>query len=183
MLRAVIEAAEQRKSLSLRQLWDLALTHSPQSDQSRWQVPPDLPPMHQNSRVNIRGVSGPRDTRPRRCARKIFDGRGLYLLVMPNGSRYWRYNYRFAGKLKTLALGVHPDVSLEKARARHQVARTMLSDGVDPLLASGRWASASLRPTECWSSRSAGLGGPVRILAVDTQQRDERAFPAQWAKG
>ena len=56
----------------------------------------------------------------------------LYLLVMPNGSRYWRYNYRFDGKLKTLALGVHPDVSLEKARTRHQVARTMLADGVDP---------------------------------------------------
>src|SRR3954467_11454167 len=71
--------ARQRMSLSLKQLWDLALTHSPQSDQSRWQVPPDLPPMHQNSRVNIRGVSGPRVTRPRRCARKIFDGRGLYL--------------------------------------------------------------------------------------------------------
>lgn len=46
-------------------------------------------------------------------------GRGLYLLVMPNGGRYWRYNYRSDGKLKTLALGVHPDVSLDKARARH----------------------------------------------------------------
>jgi hypothetical protein len=54
------------------------------------------------------------------------------LLVMPNGGRYWRYNYRFDGKLKTLALGVYPDVSLDKARARHQVARTLLADGVDP---------------------------------------------------
>jgi hypothetical protein len=52
------------------------------------------------------------------------------LLVMPNGGRYWRYNHRFDGKLKTLAWGA--DVSLDKARARHQVARTLLADGVDP---------------------------------------------------
>jgi hypothetical protein len=51
---------------------------------------------------------------------------------MPNGSRYWRYNYRLGGKHKTLALGVHPDVSLGKARARHQIARSMLADGIDP---------------------------------------------------
>jgi hypothetical protein len=69
---------------------------------------------------------------PLRYARKIFDGRGLYLLVAPNGGRYWRWNYRFDGKLKTLALGVHPDVSLAKARARHQLARSLLADGVDP---------------------------------------------------
>jgi hypothetical protein len=51
---------------------------------------------------------------------------------MPNGGRYWRWNYRFDGKLKTLALGVHPDVSLDKARARHQFARALLADGIDP---------------------------------------------------
>jgi hypothetical protein len=54
------------------------------------------------------------------------------LLVVPSGGQYWRYNYRFDGKLETLALGVHPDVSLEKARVRHQIARTMLADGLDP---------------------------------------------------
>jgi hypothetical protein len=54
------------------------------------------------------------------------------LLVMPNGGRYWRYNYRFEGKHKTLALGALPEISLEKARARHQIARTLLADGVDP---------------------------------------------------
>ena len=42
---------------------------------------------------------------PLRYARKVFYGLGLYLLVMPNGSRYWRYNYRYKGKHKTLALG------------------------------------------------------------------------------
>lgn len=42
--------------------------------------------------------------------RKLFDERGLYLHVMPNGGKYWRFNYRFKGKHKTLALGVYPDV-------------------------------------------------------------------------
>ncbi len=125
------DRVKERKRSSLKQLWDRALRRSPLSDRPRGDTSPARPSMHQNSRVIIRG-NGPRHTRPRRCARKIFDGRGLYLLVMPNGSQYWRYNYRFEGKLKTLALGVHPDVSLEKARARHQVARTMLADGVDP---------------------------------------------------
>jgi len=117
---------------SLKRFWDRALAQTPPSDLSRHEILASRPSMHQNSRMNTRGVGGPRGIEPRRCARKIFDGRGLYLLVMPNGSRYWRYNYRFGGKLKTIALGVHPDVSLETARARHQVARTMLADGVDP---------------------------------------------------
>ncbi|MGQ0835543.1 MAG: Arm DNA-binding domain-containing protein [Gammaproteobacteria bacterium] len=73
-----------------------------------------------------------RSIKPLRYARKISDSRGLYLLVAPNGGRYWRYNYRFNGKQKTLALGVYPDVSLDKARARHQEARRQLADGIDP---------------------------------------------------
>jgi transposase-like protein len=119
-------------SWSLKQRWDRALAPTPPSDRSRREFLAASPSMHQNSRVTIRDVDGRRGTRPRRYARKIFDGRGLYQLVMPNGSRYWRYNYRFGGKQKTIALGVHPDVSLEKARARHQIARTMLADGIDP---------------------------------------------------
>ena len=57
---------------------------------------------------------------------------GLYLLVAPNGGRYWRFGYRFAGKQKTLALGVYPDVSLAKARERHREARRLLADDIDP---------------------------------------------------
>jgi len=75
-----------------------------------------------------------RDARPLRQARKLFDGRGLYLLVAPNGGRYWRYNYRFQGKFNTLALGIYPDVTLAKARRRHQAARCQLADGIDPSL-------------------------------------------------
>ncbi|MFC7516591.1 tyrosine-type recombinase/integrase [Herbaspirillum sp. GCM10030257] len=62
---------------------------------------------------------------------KHSDGHGLYLLVKAAG-KYWRMNYRFAGKQKTLALGVYPDVSLAKARQRRDKARTQLAEGVDP---------------------------------------------------
>jgi hypothetical protein len=75
-----------------------------------------------------------RRVKPRRQARKLSDSGGLYLLVVPTGGRYWRYNYRFNGKQKTLSLGTYPDVSLEKARVHHQAARRLLAAGVDPSL-------------------------------------------------
>jgi hypothetical protein len=49
---------------------------------------------------------------------KRFDGGGLHVLVSPDGARYWRMDYRFNGKRKTLALGVYPDVSLARKLAR-----------------------------------------------------------------
>ena len=78
-----------------------------------------------------------REIKPLRYAGKVSDRRGLYLLVASNGSRYWRYNYRFQHKSRTLALGIYPDVSLEKARAR-QEARCLLPDGVDPSTQRGK---------------------------------------------
>jgi hypothetical protein len=78
------------------------------------------------------GVTDNLQDKPRRYARKIFDGRGLYQLVLPSGGRHWRYNYRFAGRARTLAYGVFPDVSLQKARARHLEAKRLLADGIDP---------------------------------------------------
>lgn len=73
-----------------------------------------------------------RGLKPSDRARKLSDGGGLYLQVAPSGGRYWRYNYRFGGKQKTLALGVYPDVSLAQARERHHDARKQLAAGVDP---------------------------------------------------
>ena len=62
---------------------------------------------------------------------KHTDGGGMLLLVK-SGGKYWRMNYRFAGKRKTLALGVYPAVSLAKARQRRDKARELLADGIDP---------------------------------------------------
>lgn len=63
---------------------------------------------------------------------KLADGFGMYLEVMPNGSKYWRLKYRFAGKEKRLALGVYPDVSLSDARERRDNARKLLANDTDP---------------------------------------------------
>ncbi|BBF87092.1 integrase [Aquitalea magnusonii] len=63
---------------------------------------------------------------------KLADGQGLFLMVMPNGSKYWRYHYRFAGKQKTLALGVYPDIPLKQARTKREDARRLLDQNTDP---------------------------------------------------
>lgn len=63
---------------------------------------------------------------------KLTNGNGMHLLVHPNGSRYWRLQYRFGGKQKMLALGVYPEVSLADARARRDEARKLLANGIDP---------------------------------------------------
>ena len=63
---------------------------------------------------------------------KLTDGGGLFLLVQPNGAKYWRLAYRYCGKQKTLALGVYPDTSLSDARERRETARKVLANGADP---------------------------------------------------
>ena len=62
---------------------------------------------------------------------KHTDGGGMYLLVTKAG-KYWRMNYRFAGKRKTLALGVYPEVTLANARKRRDTARELLANNIDP---------------------------------------------------
>lgn len=65
---------------------------------------------------------------------KLFDGRGLYVEGFPNGSKLWRWKYRFAGKEKRLALGAYPDVTLADARKRHHDALRLVEQGIDPSL-------------------------------------------------
>ena len=69
---------------------------------------------------------------PRSKPHKLFDGAGMFLLVMPDGARYWRLKYRFAGKEKALSLGVYPEVSIPEARLLREELRALLADGIDP---------------------------------------------------
>lgn len=62
---------------------------------------------------------------------KLSDGGGLYLQVSETG-KYWRLNYRFLGKQKTLAVGTYPLTSLAEARERRDVAKKMVEAGNDP---------------------------------------------------
>lgn len=70
--------------------------------------------------------------KPMDKAYKLTDGGGMYLLVKPNGSKYWRLKYRFVGKEKMLSIGVYPDVSLADARQKRDEARKVLAAGGDP---------------------------------------------------
>ena len=63
---------------------------------------------------------------------KLSDERGLYLLIKPTGGKLWRFDYRFEGKRKTLAMGAYPDIQLKQARLLRDEARQLIANGTDP---------------------------------------------------
>ena len=63
---------------------------------------------------------------------KLYDAKGLYCLIHPNGGRYWRYDYRFRHKRKTIALGTYPRISLREARTIHESMQRELYSDIDP---------------------------------------------------
>ncbi len=70
--------------------------------------------------------------KPKEKQYKLADERGMYLLIHPKGGKWWRLDYRFQGKRKTLSLGTVPEVSLKEARKKRDEARSILEGGVDP---------------------------------------------------
>lgn len=73
-----------------------------------------------------------RNAKPGQKPVKLADEKGLFLLINPNGNKYWRQKYRIGGKEKLLAHGVYPDVGLKDAREKRDAARKLLADGIDP---------------------------------------------------
>jgi integrase len=73
-----------------------------------------------------------RGTKPRGAAFKLYDGDNLYLIVKPNGARWWRQRYTWNSREKTLSVGVYPDVSLKAARERGTAIREQVANGIDP---------------------------------------------------
>lgn len=73
-----------------------------------------------------------KNAKPGATSRRLSDGAGLYLEISPKGSKYWRMAYRYAGKQKTLAFGIYPEVSAPEARKAAQQARDHLAEGRDP---------------------------------------------------
>jgi integrase len=111
-----------------------------------------------------------RNAKGRGAPYKLFDGGGLYLLVRPDGARYWRMDYRHAGKRRTLALGVYPSVTLAAAREQRDAAKSQLASGIDP---SARRKHERLQV-------KIGAGNTFRIVAdewVAKQEREGRAIP------
>ncbi len=89
-----------------------------------------------------------RNAKPKEKQYKLADSAGMHLLVKPNGRKYWRHKYRFAGKEKLLALGVYPELSLKEAREKRDAARKLLSEGIDPSEAKKEAKQAQIAETE-----------------------------------
>ncbi len=73
-----------------------------------------------------------RTTKPTEATFRLSDGDGLYLLVKPNGARWWRLDYSIGGKRKTLSIGVYPHTGLKAARDKADKARQLVAAGTDP---------------------------------------------------
>jgi hypothetical protein len=73
-----------------------------------------------------------KNAKPKKKPYKLSDEKGLFLLVNPNGSKYFRLKYRFGGQEKTLALGVYPETSLKSARIKREEARELIAKDIDP---------------------------------------------------
>ncbi len=73
-----------------------------------------------------------RNAKPADKPQKLFDGGGLFLLITPNGGKWWRLKYRYAGKEKLLSFGTYPEISLKDARERRDEARKLIAHGADP---------------------------------------------------
>lgn len=76
-----------------------------------------------------------RNAKPKERPYRLFDEKGLYIEVHPNGSKYFRLKYRIGGKEKLLALGVYPETTLKNAREQATEARKAIKGGTDPSLA------------------------------------------------
>lgn len=113
--------------------------------------------------------------KPAEKARKLFDERGLYLLVTPTGGKLWRFKYRFESREKLIGLGAYPDVSLKDARERRDAARAKVANGVDPSAErqAARLAIANtLRAVaEDWIGKQAVMGEETRERIRDRLER------------
>lgn len=73
-----------------------------------------------------------KNAHPTDKAQKLFDGGGLFLLLKPNGRKYWRLKYRFEGRERSLSIGEYPLISLAEARAARERAKQMLMQQTNP---------------------------------------------------
>lgn len=73
-----------------------------------------------------------RSAKPEEKEYSLVDGDGMFLLIHPNGSKYWRFRFRFGGKQHLMAFGVYPETSLADARQKREEARKLVAAGVDP---------------------------------------------------
>ena len=105
---------------------------------------------------------------------KLFDTGGLFLLIVPNGGKWWRFKYRFNNKEKLLSLGTYPDVSLKLARDRRDQERRKLVDKIDPAAnrkaVKSAWADSQANSFEVvareWVDKQSSIWTPANVKKV-----------------
>ena len=113
--------------------------------------------------------------RPNSKPYQLTDGHGLFLAIQPNGSKLWRWKYRFKGSFRLMALGSYPDVSLANARAAHAEARSKLLKGTDPM--AERKAEKSAATLE---SREAAKAEANQTVVTHEAVNSFRKVATQW---
>lgn len=73
-----------------------------------------------------------RNVKPTDKDQRLTDGGGLYVLIKPNGSKWWRFDYTIKATRKTLSFGVYPSISLSAARNQRNEAQQHIAQGIDP---------------------------------------------------
>ena len=128
--------------------------------------------------------------KPKENRYRIWDEKGLYIEVTPNGSKLWRYKYRFQGKEKLLSFGPYPRVSLAEAREEREKAWKILNAGNDPAIAKKNTAANNTfqlnergyRPDIIEAQLSHKEGDKVRAAYNRAQYMQERRQLMQdWA--
>lgn len=120
-----------------------------------------------------------RNTKPAAKAFKLYDQGGLYVIVNPNGSIWWRLKYRIDGKEKTLSLGTYPKRSLKQARADRDEAQALLADGTDPSEARKQAKQATKEQATIEALKAQGAPLPDTLAAI-AREWLEKQTPA-WA--
>jgi integrase len=122
-----------------------------------------------------------RALKPKEKPYKIADGAGLYLSVQPNGSRLWRFKFRFGGKEKLASIGAYPEVGLSDARAQRDEFRRLHRSGVDPAahrkavrdaqVAAGE-ANLEVVAREWFEKKSIGWARKHAVKIIERLERD-----------
>jgi len=107
-----------------------------------------------------------RNARTRDRPYKIFDERGLFLLVTPAGGRLWRFRYRLGTQEKLISLGAYPEVPLRRAREKREEARELVAEALDP--SAERQAKRALRLNTFEDVASEWLELQTKSLAPET---------------
>jgi integrase len=108
--------------------------------------------------------------KPKERAFKLYDERGLYLLVQPTGARLWRFKYKLNGVEKLISLGIYPEVRLKDAREKRDEARRLTAANVDPSVK--RRAEKHARANTFAAVAAEWLEGKKATLSAGTWQRD-----------